>query len=73
MYKAFLSEETFEIIVKFLGMPELWKIRDNFMSHNDERKGYNMCKAIRELRAEERAIGREEGIKLGIEQGLSRE
>ena len=65
-----LSEETFERIVKFLGMSELWKIKDNFKSHNDERKGYNMCQAIRELRAEEKAIGREEGIEQGIEKGI---
>lgn len=65
-----LSEETFEMIVKFLGMSELWKIKDNFKSHNDERKGFNMCQAIRELRAEERAIGREEGLEIGIEQGI---
>ena len=32
-----LSEETFEMIVKFLGMAELWKIKDNFKNHNDER------------------------------------
>ena len=67
-----LSEETFEMIVKFLGMSELWKIRDNFKSRNDERKGYNMCQAIRELRAEERAIGREEGMEIGIEQGIEK-
>ena len=34
-----LSEDTFEMIVKFLGMAELWKIKDNFKSHNDERRG----------------------------------
>ena len=65
-----LSEETFEMIVKFLGMSELWKNRNNFMNHNDKWEGYNMCQAIRELRAEERAIGREEGVEIGIEQGI---
>lgn len=65
-----LSEETFEMIVKFLGMSELWKNRNNFMNHNDKREGFNMCQAIRELRAEERAIGREEGMEIGIEQGI---
>ena len=29
-----------------------------------------MCQAIRELRAEEKAIGREEGIEQGIEKGI---
>lgn len=65
-----LSEETFEMIIKFLGMSELWKNRNNFMNHNDAKEGYNMCQAIRELRAEERAIGREEGKEIGIEQGI---
>lgn len=40
------------------------------MNHNDKREGFNMCQAIRELRAEERAIGREEGMEIGIEQGI---
>ena len=57
-----LSEETFEMIVKCLGRSELWKIRENFRNHSDEKEGYNMCQAIRELCEEERAIGREEGI-----------
>ena len=65
-----LSEDTFEMIVKFLGMSELWKNRNNFMNHNDAKEGYNMCQAIRELRAEERAIGREEGIKQMVLENL---
>lgn len=65
-----LSEDTFEMIVKFLGISELWKNRNNFMNHNDAKEGYNMCQAIRELRAEERAIGREEGIKQMILENL---
>ena len=63
-----LSEETFEMIVKCLGWSELWKIRGIFMNKTDEREGYNMCQAVREWREEERAIGREEGIRKGIEQ-----
>lgn len=65
-----LSEETFEMIVVFLGMSELWKIRDKFKNDDHEGEGYNMCQAIRELRAEERAIGRGIGLTEGLEQGI---
>lgn len=66
-----LSEETFEVIVNFLGMPKLWKIREQFKSIN-QKGGYNMCQAIREWSAEEREIGRGIGLAEGIEQGIEK-
>lgn len=66
-----LSVETFEMIVNFLGMRKLWKLRKQFKS-SDQKGGYNMCQAIREWSAEERAIGRGIGLAEGIEQGIER-
>ncbi len=57
------------MIVNFLGMPKLWKLRKQFKSI-DQKGGYNMCQAIREWSAEERAIGLEQGLERMIVDNL---
>ena len=39
------------------------------MKETEEKEEYDMCQALREWSEEERAIGRQEGISLGITQG----
>ena len=43
------------------------------MKETEEKEEYDMCQALREWSEEERAIGRQEGISLGISQGISQE
>lgn len=38
------------------------------MKETEEKEEYDMCQALREWSEEERAIGRQEGISLGISQ-----
>ena len=53
------DEETSRIIAVMANVPEFLENEEKYK--NQERKGYNMCQAMDELRAEFRAEGRAEG------------
>ena len=58
-----IDAETLEIISVMLEKPSIWKNREKYMEKNEEdEEEYDMCQALEEWAAEERSIGREEGV-----------
>ena len=56
-----LTEETWETIVTLTDWPELLKKKKRYQKTEEEGEGYDMDSAWKEILADERARGREEG------------
>ena len=64
-----LDEDTIRVLSVTLNIPKLWDERDSFMHINEENEEeFDMCQAMRELLADARAVGVNEGVSQGITQ-----
>ena len=66
-----LDAETLKIMSVILNAPGLWSRREKYITINENgnQEEYDMCQAMRELLADERAAGRKQGISQGISRG----
>jgi len=66
-----LDEDTVKVLSITLNIPKLWDERESFMHINEENEEeFDMCQAMRELLADARAVGVNEGVSQGITQGI---
>ena len=66
-----LDAETVKEMSVILNAPRLWSERKRYINRNENKEGYDMCQAMRELLADAAAAGKEQGISQGISQGAA--
>ncbi len=60
-----LDEDTLKVMSVILNAPKLWSEREKYINRKEDREGYDMCQAMRELLADATAAGKEQGISQG--------
>ena len=63
-----LDEDTVRVLSVTLNIPKIWDERESFMHINEENKEeFDMCQAMKELLADARAVGVNEGMSQGFQ------